>query len=119
MTNENEPDRTEEAEPKTVPALLTPRQSEVLELMAAGLTNPEIAERLEPPVGLDAAKVHVRDILYRLDVRNRLEAVNRAYELQLIDQEGIAALRRRLGDFPPPVRMNPSWKRVKKAPEKS
>ena len=51
---------------------LTPRQREVLDLLARGATNGEIAERLG--ITLDGAKWHVREILARLDVDSREEA---------------------------------------------
>lgn len=51
---------------------LTPRQKEVLDLLADGRTNPEIAERLG--ISLDGAKWHVREVLARLDVSSREEA---------------------------------------------
>jgi DNA-binding CsgD family transcriptional regulator len=51
---------------------LTPRQREVLQLIAAGKTNPEIAERLG--ITLDGAKFHVREILAKLGVDSREEA---------------------------------------------
>lgn len=51
---------------------LTPRQREVLKLVAAGKTNPEIAEQLG--ITLDGAKFHVREILAKLEVESREEA---------------------------------------------
>ena len=54
------------------PDVLTPRQSEVLELLREGLTNPQIAERLG--ISPDGAKWHVKEILWRLDVPSREEA---------------------------------------------
>lgn len=54
------------------PDLLTPRQSEVLELVREGLTNPQIAERLG--ISPDGAKWHVKEILWKLDVPSREEA---------------------------------------------
>lgn len=51
---------------------LTPRQREVLALLAEGRTNPEIAQRLG--ISLDGAKWHVREVLARLDVSSREEA---------------------------------------------
>lgn len=51
---------------------LTPRQREVLALIAKGHTNAQIAEQLG--VSLDGAKWHVREILARLDVETREEA---------------------------------------------
>lgn len=47
---------------------LTPRQREVLELVARGKTNPEIAETLG--ITLDGAKFHVSEILDRLRERS-------------------------------------------------
>lgn len=51
---------------------LTARQREVLELLAAGLTNTEIAERLG--ISRDTVKEHVRAIFRRLGVRHRVAA---------------------------------------------
>ena len=52
---------------------LTPRQEEILRLMAAGKTNAEIALALG--VSLDGAKYHVREILAKLHVESREDAV--------------------------------------------
>jgi len=54
------------------PGDLTPREREVWALMAAGLTNPEIAERL----GLsdNTIKFHVQHLFSKLGVKNRTEA---------------------------------------------
>ena len=51
---------------------LTERQSEVLALVATGLSNAEIAERLT--ITLSTARYHVSAILAKLDVSNRTEA---------------------------------------------
>lgn len=51
---------------------LTPRQREVLDLIACGKTNGEIAETLG--ITLDGAKFHVREILAKLGVESREEA---------------------------------------------
>jgi DNA-binding CsgD family transcriptional regulator len=53
-------------------AELSPRESEVLDLLALGLTNAEIASRLFLTV--PTVKVHVRSILRKLGVRTRTEA---------------------------------------------
>jgi LuxR family transcriptional regulator, maltose regulon positive regulatory protein len=53
-------------------AELTPRESEVHELLAQGLTNDEIARRLY--ISLSTTKVHVKHIYAKLGVRSRLEA---------------------------------------------
>jgi LuxR family maltose regulon positive regulatory protein len=51
---------------------LTPRETEVHELIAQGLTNEEIANLLY--ISLSTTKVHVKDIFDKLGVRSRLEA---------------------------------------------
>jgi LuxR family maltose regulon positive regulatory protein len=51
---------------------LTPRESEVHELVAQGLTNEEIARQLY--ISLSTTKVHVKHIYEKLGVRSRLEA---------------------------------------------
>ncbi|WP_434588423.1 response regulator [Streptomyces sp. A5-4] len=59
-------------------ARLTDRESEVLRLMAAGLTNAEIAGRLL--VGPATAKSHVAAVLAKTGARDRTQAVIKAYE---------------------------------------
>jgi TolB-like protein len=56
-----------------VGAALTSRQRQVLELLAKGLTNGEIATALG--IGLSTVKTHVENLLRALDVTNRTEAV--------------------------------------------
>lgn len=62
---------------------LTPRQIEVLELMARGLTNPEIAGVLG--ISRATVKAHVSAIIASLDVSNRTEAAMALRELGLAD----------------------------------
>ena len=57
---------------------LSPREREVLALMALGLTNSEIAERLV--VSLATVKTHVRSILAKLDARDRVQVVLLAHQ---------------------------------------
>jgi DNA-binding NarL/FixJ family response regulator len=61
-----------------LPDGLTPREAEVLSLIAAGLTNTEIAERLV--VSGATVKSHVNHIFAKAGVRDRAQAVVYAYE---------------------------------------
>jgi DNA-binding NarL/FixJ family response regulator len=59
-------------EPKNALLVLTPRELEVLDLVAGGLTNAEAARRLQ--VSVHAIKFHLAAIYSRLGVANRTEA---------------------------------------------
>ena len=61
---------------------LTPREIEVFQLLASGMTNNEIAAELI--VGDSTIKTHVARILMKLGVRDRVQAVILAYETGLI-----------------------------------
>ena len=70
------------AHPATTLADLTERESEVLVLVAQGLSNAEIADRLY--ISLFTAKTHVSRILTKLHARDRAQLVMLAYETGLV-----------------------------------
>ncbi len=61
---------------------LTSREVEVLALMAEGLSNSDIAARLY--LSPNTLKAHTQNIFGKLDVHNRVQAVNKARSLKLV-----------------------------------
>jgi DNA-binding CsgD family transcriptional regulator len=61
---------------------ISKREYEVLELIAHGLSNQEIAEKLF--VSLNTVKTHSSNLFLKLDARRRTEAIRRAKELRLL-----------------------------------
>jgi len=61
-----------------LPAGLTPRETEVLSLIATGMSNREIAEHLAVSEG--TVKSHINHLLAKIDARDRAQAVTFAYQ---------------------------------------
>jgi two-component system, NarL family, nitrate/nitrite response regulator NarL len=65
---------------QTVAARLTPRESEIVQLIERGLSNKEIARHLT--IQVSTVKNHVHNILEKLGVRNRADAVRLAHSME-------------------------------------
>ena len=63
--------------------LLTPRETEVLNAVAAGLANKEIARELG--ISLHTVKFHLESVMRKLAVSSRTEAVTKALRLHLLE----------------------------------
>jgi two-component system, NarL family, response regulator LiaR len=61
---------------------ISKRELEVLQLMASGLSNQEIADRLF--VSLNTIKTHTSNLFVKLDVKRRTQAIQKAKSLSLI-----------------------------------
>ena len=70
------PSAAADAERAAAPASLSPRERELLELVAAGLGNKAVARRLG--LSVNTVKYHLASIFAKLDARTRAEAVSAA-----------------------------------------
>ncbi|XVJ67377.1 MAG: response regulator transcription factor [Lacibacter sp.] len=62
---------------------LSTRELEVLQLMAQGLSNQEIADRLF--LSVPTIKTHTSNLFFKLDVKRRTQAIEKARQLKLIE----------------------------------
>lgn len=62
---------------------LSPREYEVLQGMAMGLSNQQIADRLF--ISLSTVKTHVNNIFIKLDAERRTQAIQKAKEIEIIE----------------------------------
>ncbi len=79
-----QPLRTPHSALRTLVEPLSEREVEVLHLIAAGLSNQEIAERLI--ISISTVKTHINRIFSKLDVQSRTQALVRARELGLLGE---------------------------------
>lgn len=77
--------RQEEEERDRVRSSLTPREREILELLARGRDNRAIAAELV--VGYATVRTHVQSVIEKLGARSRLEAVAKAVDLGVIGRQ--------------------------------
>jgi DNA-binding NarL/FixJ family response regulator len=86
MVGDNEQSVEQHPEKKgraQLPKGITPRETEVLKLLAQGWTNPQIAEDLA--ISRGTVKIHVQNIIGKLGVSDRTQAAVRAIELGIFD----------------------------------
>jgi DNA-binding NarL/FixJ family response regulator len=84
-----------EERPQTAPTRalgLTPREQEVLALLAQGLTQGAIASRLD--ISSKTVGIHLEHVLEKLEVHSRAQAVSFAFRERLVEPEPVASRRR-------------------------
>lgn len=74
---------------------LTEKEAEVFRLVAAGLTNDQIADQIE--TGTDNVKMHIRSIFRKTGADSRTMAVSIGFRTGLLDPEAIDELSEQLG----------------------
>ncbi len=75
----------ESTKTQALPEPLSRRELEILQLLARGASNQEIAQELV--ITLDTVKCHVSNIFSKLGLQNRIQTVRQARELGLLDDE--------------------------------
>ena len=70
---------------ETVDSPLTPKEHDVLTLIARGQSNKEVARNLN--VAPETVKTHLKNIFFKLSVDRRIQAVSKAQTLGLLDRE--------------------------------
>jgi LuxR family maltose regulon positive regulatory protein len=75
-------ERKEKFKKSQADTVLSARELDTLKLVAEDLTNQEIADKLF--ISLNTAKTHVKNILLKLDVEKRTQAISKAKELGII-----------------------------------
>jgi LuxR family maltose regulon positive regulatory protein len=80
---EPEPPSPGPREPEPLLEPLSPRETEVMGLIAEGASNPQIAEQLY--ISVNTVKKHVTNIFGKLSVSRRTEAVARARDLGIVE----------------------------------
>lgn len=63
---------------------IRPREFEILELMAKGMSNQEIADSLH--ISLSTVKTHNQNLFVKLDVKRRTQAISKAKEIGLLHE---------------------------------
>ena len=92
---------------------LSKREQEILELVARGLTNQEIARDLV--ISLNTVKVHLRNIFAKLEASSRTDAIVRAAQAGWISVSGLEETGGETEAAAPPLPMQPAlatWQRV-------
>lgn len=75
--------KTQSADPALAEKLgISPRELEVLQLMAEGYSNQEIADKLF--ISLNTVKTHTSNLFSKLDVKRRTQAIQRGKELSIL-----------------------------------
>ena len=70
--------KPEEAPATSLPDILSPREREILQLLAQGLLYKEIADQLS--ISTNTVRQHIHHIYEKLHVQNRTEAINKIYQ---------------------------------------